>query len=190
MSEFSVPLSQIDSNVRHFEFPITRSWLDGVLQGTDVRAPESAESGKLSFDAYLSGNDVIVTGRAETTLVVACSRCLEDVKVKVATELAVVMGEPPEDVDPNADDVELADDDLGREYLKGDEIELDDIVRDHLLLELPMQPRCAPPGCPEWVNSYLTSAEDAAAAAEKAKPAIDPRLAPLAGLKDKLKKPN
>jgi uncharacterized protein len=63
------------------------------------------------------------------------------------------------------------------ELFSGDEIRLDDLVREHLVLEIPMQPLCRPdcPGIdvPEAIKGpkHLE--------AHPAAPDLDPRLAPL-----------
>jgi len=185
MAEFSIRLHQIDSSDKTFVFPITGAWLASVLTGTDVRATEDQE-GELELRLYRSGPDIIVQGTAKATLVVDCSRCLEDVKVPVEASLSLVMSQAGASDDED-DEVESSGDELGRELYEGDELVFDDIVRDHLLLELPMQPRCSDPPCPEWVKQYLTTAEEAEEQAKEKKP--DPRLAALQGLADKLKGP-
>lgn len=187
MPEFSIRLNQIDAGDEHYDFPIKNQWLATVLKDTDVRAPEGDDAGKLTLRAYRSGDDVIVHGHAAADLVVDCSRCLSDVRVPVNTELSLVMSPTPSGRDTAAEDAEISSDELGREYFDGDELVFDAIVRDQLLLELPMQPVCTDPPCPEWVKKYLTTAEEAEAQKED-KP-LDPRLAPLRGLAKKLKGP-
>jgi uncharacterized protein len=185
MAEFAVKLSTLDDTVKDVRFPIKPAWLSSVLDGTDVRAPEGSSGGTLELRLYRSGSDIIISGTANAKLMVDCSRCLEDVAIDVAADVQVVMSEPPTDAEASKDELELSSDELGREYYTGDELILDDIVRDHLLLELPMQPVCVDPPCPEWVKQYLTTAEEADAQAEERPP--DPRLAALQSLKDKLK---
>lgn len=72
------------------------------------------------------------------------------------------------DIDPDAPD---------REFYTGEQVVIDDLVRDYLLLELPMQPRCAE-GCslPGAGSSSAGSKKNDAAFGEDA---IDPRLMPL-----------
>src|SRR4030065_464925 len=51
---------------------------------------------------------------------------------------------------PEADELELTPEDLDREFFTGDRIVLDDLVREQLILEAPMQPLCRQdcPGIP------------------------------------------
>ena len=191
MAEFAIRLSELGDGVHKARFAITPTWLESVLSGTDVRADLEHPPGEFYIELYRAGDDLIAKGFAKATLVAECSRCLSDVPLSIATELSLTLTAGPAksaNAKPGPDGVEIDADELGREYYSGNEIVFDDIVRDHLLLEMPMQPRCEDPPCPEWVKQYLITAEEAeamAAAAEGAeghKP-IDPRLAALANLK-------
>ena len=77
----------------------------------------------------------------------------------------------------------LSDDDLQREEFVGHDIPLDELVREHIVLEVPMQPLCSE-GCqgipvPETVRP---PAEVFGTKDER----VDPRLAPLQRLRDKI----
>ncbi|MET0387179.1 MAG: DUF177 domain-containing protein [Polyangiales bacterium] len=78
-------------------------------------------------------------------------------------------------------------DDLQRETFSGYDIVLDDLVREHLVLELPMQPLCSEAcqgiAVPQHIrpppNTFLDTADSASTTG-----AVDPRLAPLQRLRD------
>ena len=182
MAQFIVKLNTVDDNVQTLEFPIKAEWLSEALADTDVRTAAGQSPGSLAVRVYRTGPDIIVSGHAKATLVVDCSRCLEDVPIEVSAEVQLVMSHAS---DAQGEDAEVSEEDLGREFFTGDELVFDAIVRDHLLLELPMQPVCVDPPCPEWVKDYLTTADEAAA--QDAESGPDPRLAALQGLADKLK---
>jgi uncharacterized protein len=184
MAEFAIPVAEIDDNQREFEFGIKRSWLAGVLENTDVK-PGGGADGTLKVMAYRSGDDIIIKGVALATLTTECSRCCTDLRLEVRADLMLVM-EEQDKPRSEEEEQELSTDELGREFYTGNEIDLDEIIRDHLLLEVPMQPRCIDPPCPDWVKQYLTTADEAPPEGEP-EAASDPRLAPLAALKAKLK---
>jgi len=74
----------------------------------------------------------------------------------------------------------LTDEDAARDTYSGESIVLDGFVREHLLLELPMRP----------LRSDLHSDSDAAMApppAQAAESQVDPRLAPLAAIAQRLR---
>jgi uncharacterized protein len=78
-------------------------------------------------------------------------------------------------------DATLSDEDAARDTFEGDRIVLDDFVREHIVLELPLFP----------LRSDLRSEDSPAigppANSPKAPRAVDPRLAPLAAIADKLR---
>ena len=90
--------------------------------------------------------EILVHGRARARLVTECARCLKGLPIEVECELAALYAPKTEadaraagpadeedDVDPNEPD---------REFYTGDRVVIDELVRDYLLLELPMQPKC------------------------------------------------
>jgi uncharacterized metal-binding protein YceD (DUF177 family) len=85
-----------------------------------------------------------------------------------------------------ADELELNEEDLVRQpaRFEGNELVLDDLVREHLVLECPMQPLCST-SCPgiEIPEHVRPRSEDFGG-----KDAVDPRLLPLQELKAKLSK--
>jgi uncharacterized metal-binding protein YceD (DUF177 family) len=80
------------------------------------------------------------------------------------------------------EEVELTTDDLDVSFFDGDEIDLMEIVREAILLELDPAPRCEVDSCE--FQGY------AAAPSSEAEPEIDPRWAPLQAMKEKLKNKN
>jgi uncharacterized metal-binding protein YceD (DUF177 family) len=77
-------------------------------------------------------------------------------------------------------DLEALEDDLPREEFSGNDIALDDLVREHIVLEVPMQPLCSEQcqGIP--IPQHLRPPADVF----PTEGAVDPRLAPLQRLRD------
>ena len=147
--------------------------------GVRPPAPHTAD-GQLSIHAQRSGGEYLVRGRVTATVVADCYRCLEDVVCPVASELTALYAPAPaakpgstsksaakpaaaprasdagrapsgRHAAPADDDAEdLAADDLDREIFSGDTLVLDGLVREHVILEVPMQPLCREdcPGIP------------------------------------------
>jgi uncharacterized metal-binding protein YceD (DUF177 family) len=84
---------------------------------------------------------------------------------------------------PSAEEgeAELADDETPRDTFLGDEIVLDDFVREFLLLELPLYPRR--PDLPSPEESIVSRP----LAGPTGEQSIDPRLAPLAKIAERLR---
>jgi uncharacterized protein len=175
--EFSFPVHDLDVSGKRFRLPVRSTWLRGVLEGTEIGAPE--RDGELDLRLSRSGPDVVVRGTLAAELLVQCSRCLEQVVVPVREELSALAVPALEARRPERGDdeeVDLAAEDANMIAYEGDAVVLDDLVRDELLLGIPMIPLCSE-GCPGIRPEQ--SEGDAVAG-------IDPRLRPLLSLKSKL----
>ena len=172
--EFTVPARDLDAGGRHFRFPIRASWLRAALEGTDVRPSDG--DGELDVRASKSATDVVVVGSVAAELVVPCARCLEPARVRVREDVSVLaVQNPAQHGTPGGDEEASVD---GAELLAydGETVVLDDLVRDELLLGVPMIPLCSE-GC---AGIRPERAGDAPVGSP-----MDPRLLPLLGLRHK-----
>jgi uncharacterized metal-binding protein YceD (DUF177 family) len=170
MPSFVLHIPDIEAGRTQYRFPLDAAWAGGALQGCDVRlaetitntkALESATSDEranaapdqVSIRAYKSGSDVIVQGAVDARLVGVCSRCLSDAQVALHAPFSVVFksagtGHRNERVRATGvhganDEMEYDDDPLDHETYVGEQIVLDDYVRELLLVEFPIQPLCS-----------------------------------------------
>ncbi|MAQ18631.1 MAG: hypothetical protein CMN30_28025 [Sandaracinus sp.] len=155
MSAFVLAIPEIESaKEKKYSFAIAPQWLREAMEDTDFGAAETP--GSLDLVARSMGHDILTEGRAVATLRVPCARCNEEIDwpVDVAfTQLFVPRGAYREQHED--EEVELTPEDLERETYVGDEIVLDTIVRENLILEVPMTPRC-PDGCADpTIAEYL-----------------------------------
>lgn len=182
MAEFVLKVQDVDEAGKDFDFPVTRAWLARVLAGTDIGANEGAEDGRLTFRAQKQGADVIVHGHVRASLIAQCARCLADAPIDVDVDMASLFTARGGDLRPEPDEVELTPEDLEREFYSGDQIVLDDVVRENLLLEVPIKPLCdeACAGIP--VPAEVAGPADLRASGEGG---VDPRFAPLLKLVDR-----
>jgi uncharacterized protein len=81
---------------------------------------------------------VRIAGRIQAAPFLECSRCLKSFSYSVDTELSLELA-PLRALEPSPEH-ELVKGELDREFYQGDELELVDIVREQLLLALPMVP--------------------------------------------------
>ena len=180
MSAFVLHLADLTATgEKAYEFPITREWLAEQLEDTEYGAPEEGRApGVLEVTGREMGSDdVLAEGRIQATLRVPCARCNDEIDWPIDlhfTQLFVPRGSYEEQ--HAEDEVELTPQDLERETYVGDDIALDALVRENLILEVPMTPRC-PQGCADpQISAYLDKGES-----KKPGP-----LAGLLALKDKL----
>lgn len=179
MSSFVISLYDLDATgEKAYEFAITRDWLTEALADTEYDAPEEGEDGVLEVVGRKMGDDVLAEGRIQTVMSVPCARCNEDIDWPIDlpfAQLFVPRGSYEEQ--HSEEEVELTPQDLERETYVGDSIALDALVRENLILEVPMTPRC-PEGCSnQEIAAYLDKGE------EEKKPGP---LAGLLDLKDKI----
>jgi uncharacterized protein len=197
-AEFSFPVSDLDAGGKHVQLPVRAAWLRGVLEDTDIGATD--RDGTLDLRLSKSGPDVVVRATLSADLVVPCSRCLEPATVPVREELSVlaVPGAAPKPAKPagkgaraskadrdgvaNGRDHAAPDADEGVELedadvitYDGENLVLDELIRDELLLGIPMIPLCSE-SCAGIRPEQSEESEDTS---------IDPRLRPLLKLRDK-----
>jgi uncharacterized protein len=80
--------------------------------------------------------DGTLTGRVK----VRCDRCLEPFDLEVKSKFNVYLAVNPSG--PSDEDIELLDEEMEVEFLKGETIDLDDVVREQIYLSVPMKCVC------------------------------------------------
>ncbi len=179
---------------RRFEVPSAQvaEWLKGMPMREALAAPEGdpdAGHGATELDLYADGNHVFAAGMFRGEVVVACSRCVEPVRIPIEEKLRVTFMPRHELPDDDAEDggdgpaedegQEIAEEDLDLFPYDGDAIDLEPLFREQFVLAVPFAPLCREdckglcPQCGIDRNTGTCSCE----------PPIDPRLAALKGLK-------
>ena len=135
----------------------------------------------VSFKALRLGDKVLVNGNAETKASLTCSRCLKEFlyPINVAFEAEYV----PLKSFYKGVEYELKKEDLDVSFYERDEIDIKDLVREHLLLTLPMKPLCMPE-CRGFCQRCGKDLNEGFCGCETEE--IDPRLVPLESLKRRL----
>jgi uncharacterized protein len=163
--ELLIPVTDLDAGGRSYRFTLRSAWIRGLLEGHEATA--SDKDGELAVRASKSGHDVVVHGTLDTELRVPCARCTEPFTLPVHADISV-MFVPRSTLREEAD----GEDDIVAEEADtlpydGETVVLDDLVRDEIVLEVPMIPLCSE-GCPGMSAAPIPE--------EKG---VDPRLAPL-----------
>jgi uncharacterized protein len=180
--EFTINTMDLDAGGKDYRFAIRAPWIRGVLEDHEAKATD--RDGELEVRASKSGSDIVVHGTLDASLNVPCARCLEPVDIEVHADLAVIYvpGSKVKDAEAKGE-VEYTLEDAEADTLPydGETVVLDDLVRDELLLGVPMIPLCSE-DCPGMSPAPGSDAQ----ASEKKD--IDPRLAPLMAFRDKTTK--
>jgi uncharacterized protein len=196
MPAFSVRIHDIpEGRTREDEFVIDAAWLAAELAGTDVRLAKEQTPGRVRVRSQQTGGtEFLVTANVTAHVATDCVRCLGDATIPVNLELTAIYAPRPAGISDEelearqdkAESVVLEDDnegDLSREFYSGDELVLDTMIRENILLEVPMQPLCASDCRGIEIPAHLRPPADFGE-----KPAVDERLAPLKKLAEKLSK--
>jgi len=174
---------------RRFEVPsqLVGEWLKGLPMRDALNAPDpdpNAGEGAAELDLYADGTHCFAQGTFKGYLTVACSRCVEPVRLNLDEKLLVTFMPasemPSEDDEPAAEEgAEVTEGDLDVFPFDGEKLDLEPLFREQFVLAIPFAPLCREdckglcPQCGTDLNSGTCSCE---------KP-IDPRLAALKGLK-------
>lgn len=152
---------------------LTVVWADE--DGKRVEAHLNAHVQKLDMD-------VIIRGGVTATLQHICSRCLADFSGGVQTELELVY-RPAKELETG--EAGLVSEELDTGFYTDDEIDIDEVAREQVLLNVPMKPLCSEECkgiCP--VCGVNRNEKDCGCAQHR----VDPRLAVLEKLIEKGKK--
>ena len=154
--------------------------------GIDYQSAEVKQVSPLEVtaSAELVDGQIRVEGQLETKIEMACARCLDPVVEEVSRSFDLVYSPLPKGTKPEEERLKDDDSDIG--FFQGEGIFLADVLKEQVLLALPMKVICQSdcrglcPNCGVNLNHEECRCETHA---------TDPRLAPLARLKqDWLKK--
>jgi uncharacterized protein len=173
---------------RRLEVPAERvsEWLAGHPLREALGAPAidpEAGSGVAELELYADDDHAFANGSFKGSVTVACSRCVTPVALPIDEQLRVTFMPtaemPADDADDSEDGVEVDSEDLDLFPFDGEVVDLEPLLREQFVLAVPYAPLCREdckglcPQCGIDRNSATCTCE----------PPIDPRLAPLKGLK-------
>jgi uncharacterized metal-binding protein YceD (DUF177 family) len=166
---FAYAVKELADGPKQVDREIPLRWLAAELAACEY--PVEPISALVSVTLEASSGGVLVRGRARVRADVECGICLAKTALDLDPEIGAFLMPRPDGLEED-DDLELTPEELDREWYVGDRVVLDELIRDGIMLELPMTPRCAGP-CADPVGVVT----------EPTQPTVDPRLAPLASIK-------
>lgn len=103
---------------------------------------EFQSPGHLTADLHVArhGQDILVRGHLVGTLNLRCSRCLEPFAQEVDTRFDLLLSPAPDQL---KEEEELSRADLDRDFYRGEVVDLESILREQVLLTLPLKPLCS-----------------------------------------------
>ena len=162
-------------------------WVRGLPMRDALGAPEidpEAGTGVANLELYADDTHAFASGTFKGHVMVACSRCVNPVKLAIEEKLLVtfmpIAELPADDDDAGGEDgAEVDAEDLDLFPFDGETVDLEPLLREQFVLAVPYAPLCAEDCkglCPQCGIDRNT-------ASCQCQPPIDPRLAPLKGLK-------
>jgi uncharacterized protein len=159
---------------------VDRTFDAGALPAPDADAFRVEGPVRLVIDISKDGTQFRLVGRVESSLALACSRCLDTTTLPV--EIPFDLLYLPHQDNVGAEEIEVEDDDLTTAYYRDDEIDLGQLVLEQFYLAVPMKPLCRESCrglCPECGTNLNT------ATCSCVREWTDPRLDGLRALRDK-----
>lgn len=156
------------------------AWLTEVLASDLPTRFEASQPVRLTGRLQRTGDDVVVELRARFTLRSECASCLKAVEPEVSLAATQVLKPAPRSRRKLPEDLELNAADLEEAFYHDDVLDLSGLVREQIILALPMFPRCSEscqglcPTCGADRNSVDCGCLDGE---------VDPRWAALKALK-------
>jgi len=113
-------------------FPLDGAWFGETMRG--VEGSWAAASGEVPVSLARTGSEVLARGEVRAHFVVPCARCLEPATVDVRAPFATTFV-PAGEAGADGDDLDLA-------AYEGEQIDLQELVRQQLLLSVPISQLC------------------------------------------------
>jgi uncharacterized protein len=107
----------------------------GPVQGLDT---------PLSFRAiiYRVGGKFVLDGQLHGGLRLSCDRCLEPYPYEIRSTFRLFLAMPvPQETE---EEIELSDEDMMTDFITGEEVNVEEIIREQIFLSLPMKSVCRP----------------------------------------------
>ena len=160
--------------------PFAHTYAPDELALEDERAQLSSAT-HVEGHAAKQREQVRVTGKIEGAVEVQCDRCLRPVASPLQTEFDLAYAPASVLDEAEADEVkELQDEDLIVAFYEGDRLDVDELVREQVLLALPMRLLCREDCKGLCLSCGADLNNDPCACAQ---PEVDPRWSALAALK-------
>ena len=137
MTKYFVDLKDIG----HEKLSFAASFEPGVV---DFGTENIRQAGPLDWSASAerAGEEVRIAGSLNTTLDLACSRCLEPAKIAINKPFDLFFRQRDKDMFDEDAEVELDEADTRTAFFTGTQLVITDILREQILLALPMKALC------------------------------------------------
>ncbi len=135
-----IAINAIPETGREVTLDLGREWFTRWREeDTGLEFAGGAITGMVRLEKH--GHDILVRGHLEGVLEMSCSRCLEPYAAPVAADFDLLLIPGPWEV--GADEEELTAQDLDQDFYTGENVDLENILREQIILSMPIKPLCA-----------------------------------------------
>jgi uncharacterized protein len=134
---YAIKLREIPADGLHRDYDLTGAFAGQALAGTEL----AANGLTAEVDLQRSDLDVYVRGILRGNLSAACSRCLGPAPIELQSSFAVTFM-PGEEEPTDEEEVDLTDEQVDVKRYTDDELDLEETLREELLLAVPIAPLC------------------------------------------------
>ena len=124
---------------RKFEFSLNKDWWQPGAESDQVLGFNAPL--KVRVNIYRAVDKYVLEGSLDGSLEVMCDRCLEPYHREIKPEFRLFLSLPP--LDKEKAEIELLEEDMEVGFINGEEIDLDDVIKEQLFLSLPIKSLCA-----------------------------------------------
>ena len=137
MSKYFVDLKDLAQDKLSFQ----ASFEPGAV---DFGSDNFQQAGPLDWSASAerAGREIRITGSLKTFLQLSCSRCLEPARVPISKEFDLFFRQRDEEMFDEDEEIQLTESDMRTAFFTGTQLAITDILREQILLALPMKVLC------------------------------------------------
>ena len=128
-------------DLAHEKLSFSSRFEPGVI---DLGSENVRQIGNLDWSASAerAGAEIRISGKLDTTVELACSRCLDSARFQVSKPFDLFFRERDEAMFDEDEEVELHENDTRTAFFTGTKLAIADILREQILLAVPMKALC------------------------------------------------
>ncbi len=143
MMPMQLNLLEVHNEITSKEVRLDKAWLDDLL-GKLMNCEFCSDcSHTVVVDTQRVGLEIILRSRFMLDLKTDCSLCARNFDIQIGVDFQITLKPMPIDKRPLPEEKELSPRELDEYYYQGDAIDLGEILREQIILSLPMYPRCS-----------------------------------------------
>jgi uncharacterized protein len=133
-------LKTIGAEPKKYQLELDPGWWQregdpGAVQGLDT---------PLTFQAtiYRAGEKYVLDGQLQGELRLSCDRCLDAYRFEMRSTFRLFLTMPEHE--RTEEEIELSGEDMMTDFITGEEVDVEEIIREQVFLSLPMKSLCRP----------------------------------------------